>query len=204
MASRTGQGQVLKAYHTTTEVAKMLGVSRQTVLRMVHAGRVRTCQTPGGFHRIPADEVARLLADRGMTEPPVPRTRPVDLMIVDDEETVLDVLRRALKPAGARLDVRCATSGIEALIMIGESVPDLLILDLLMPGVNGYEVCRQIREKYGDGIRIIAISGRVDSMSKEELAEHGADAFFPKPVPLVEILDAIGRLTEEILPEGSD
>ncbi len=198
MASRTGQGQILKAYHTTTEVAKMLGVSRQTVLRMVHAGRVRTCQTPGGFHRIPADEVSRLLADRGMTDPPVVRTRPVDVMIVDDEEAVVDVLNRALKPAGSRLAVRTATSGIDALIAIGERVPDLLILDLMMPGVNGYEVCRQIRAKYGEGIRIIAISGRVDSMTDAELHEHGADVFFSKPVPLVEILDSIGHLTEDL------
>lgn len=192
---RTSSSKVLKAYHTTTEVARMLGVSRQTVLRMVHAERVRTCQTPGGFHRIPADEVSRLLAERGLAESPLTMARPVNILIVDDQEDVLDLLRRALKPAGERLHIRTATSGIDALIEIGEAQPDLLILDLIMPGVDGFEVCHRIRERYGSQLRIIAMSGQYTALTQAELDAHGLDAFFPKPIPLVEVLDTIGRLT---------
>jgi putative two-component system response regulator len=180
----------VKAHHTTTEVARMLGVSRQTVLRMVHAGRIRTNQTPGGFHRIPADEVNRLLEERGLIEQP--RNGRVSLLIVDNELDVIELLRRALKPAGDRIDVRTASSGIDALLEIGRSVPNILILDLCMPGMDGYAVCREIRQRYYDNIKIIAISGE-NSLTPQEREEHGMDAFFAKPVPLVEVLELIGR-----------
>lgn len=187
-------GRVVKAYQTTTEVAEMLGVSRQTVLRMVQRGKVRTAQTPGGFHRIPADEVTRLLAERGVSPAPSADKRAVSLLIVDNEEEVLDIFRRALKPAGDRLEIRTASSGVDALIEIGRRVPDILILDLMMPVMDGYEVCKKIREKYQGAIRIIAISG-AQEVGPDDLERCGMDAFFPKPVPLVEVLELIGRWT---------
>lgn len=182
----------VKAHHTTTEVAKMIGVSRQTVLRMVRAGSLRTHQTPGGFHRIPAEEVNRLLSERGLIEEPTAEV--VSLLIVDNERDVTDLLKRALRPAGDRLAIRTVTSGVDALLEIGRQQPDILILDLRMPGMDGYAVCKEIRERYGDSLKIIAISGE-DTLDPAQRADHGMDAFFTKPVPLVEVLELIGRWT---------
>ena len=87
----------------------------------------------------------------------------------------------------ANVEVKKAQSGVEALLMIGERKPDLLILDLKMPGMDGYEVCHKLKSSPGTrNIRIVAISGDHNDAVKERISETGADLFFTKPIDVVD------------------
>jgi len=96
------------------------------------------------------------------------------------------------------VEVAKAQSGVEALLMIGERKPELLILDLKMPGMNGSEVCRKLKSSPGTrNIRIVAISGDHSSTIKEQILDTGADLFFTKPVDVVEFRKLCFNLLEK-------
>jgi CheY-like chemotaxis protein len=93
------------------------------------------------------------------------------------------------------VDVARAASGVEALLMIGECKPDLLILDILMPGMNGHEVCRKLKSNPGTrNIKIVAISGDHSSDVRERILSSGADLFFTKPLEIIEFREQCFKL----------
>ncbi len=111
---------------------------------------------------------------------------PPLIMIVDDEVDILDMLEALMKSGEDDVNVARAQSGVEALLMIGECKPDLLILDIMMPEMNGYEVCQKLKSSPStQNIRIVAITGDHDPAVKEHILSSGADLFFTKPLDIV-------------------
>ena len=107
-------------------------------------------------------------------------------MIVDDENDILDMLEDLLKSGESEINVVRAQSGIAALLMIGEYRPDLLILDIMMPGMNGYEVCQKLKANSSThNIKIVAISGDHNPAVRDRILSAGADLFFTKPLEIV-------------------
>ena len=107
-------------------------------------------------------------------------------MVVDDENDILDMLEDLLKSGDDEINVVRAQSGIAALLMIGEYRPDLLILDIMMPGMNGYEVCQKVKANSStQNIKIVAISGDHNPAVRERILNAGADLFFTKPLDIV-------------------
>jgi len=97
------------------------------------------------------------------------------------------MIEELLQSEIAGVTIAKAQNGVEALLMIGERKPDLLILDLKMPGMNGYEVCSRLKSNPGTrNIRIAAISGDPDPKVQRDIIEKGADLFFNKPIDLIE------------------
>jgi CheY-like chemotaxis protein len=120
---------------------------------------------------------------------------PPTVMIVDDENDILDMLEDLMKSGDGEVDVARAASGVEALLMIGECKPDLLILDILMPGMNGHEVCRKLKSNPGTrNIKIVAISGDHSSDVRERILSSGADLFFTKPLEIIEFREQCFKL----------
>jgi len=176
-----------KPYYTTFKISQMCGVNPTTVQNWVKEKKLRAFQTPGGHRRIQREDLVAFLKKFGMPIPAELAGYPPLVLIVDDEADILDMLEDLLRSGAADVEVAKAQSGVEALLMIGERKPELLILDLKMPGMDGYEVCRKLKSNSGTKtICIIAISGDHSAAVKERILETGADLFFTKPIDVVE------------------
>ncbi len=109
------------------------------------------------------------------------------ILIVDDETDVLDLLSSVMQNDEEPIEIATARSGVEALLLIGERAPDLLILDIKMPGMNGFEVCQKLKANpRSRNIKIVAISGDTDPATRARILEAGADVFFTKPLNVLD------------------
>jgi DNA-binding NarL/FixJ family response regulator len=125
------------------------------------------------------------------------------ILIVDDQREVSRLLRSALETIEQGLDVAEAPSGEEALLDASRKKVDLLVADFRLPGINGAELMSKIKARHPQA-KVILITGVSDPRTREELARSGADAFFTKPIPMADFLDAVERtlgLTRTILPD---
>ena len=118
-----------------------------------------------------------------MRDPP-PESERLRILVVDDEETILDFLQLGLSYEG--FEVELAMDGPEALAHVSRRRPDLVVLDLNLPGMDGIEVCRQLRRS-GD-VPIIMLTAREDVDQRVEGLEAGADDYLPKPFKFKELL----------------
>jgi CheY-like chemotaxis protein len=149
------------------------------------------------------EDLGAFLKKFGMPIPPELAQAPPLVLIVDDEIEILDMIEELMKSGSAELEIAKAQSGVEALLIIGERKPDLLLLDLKMPGMNGYEVCQKLKSNPGTrNIKIVAISGDHDPSVKKRILGTGAERFFTKPIDLVEFRDSCYELLD--LETGSD
>lgn len=124
------------------------------------------------------------------------------ILIVEDQREVSRLLRSALETLEYKMDVIEIPSGEEAILDSSRNPVDLLVSDYRLPGMTGVELMGKIH-KYHPGMKVILITGQTDPRIRKEVAEAGADAFFIKPVPMADFLDAVERhlgLVETILP----
>ncbi|HTY62634.1 MAG TPA: response regulator [Acidobacteriota bacterium] len=173
-------------FYTTFEISQICGVNPTTVQNWVKGKKLKAFQTPGGHRRIRREDLISFMKEFGMPFPDGFLQNPPLAMIVDDENDILDMLEDLLKSGESEINVVRAQSGIAALLMIGEYRPDLLILDIMMPGMNGYEVCRKLKANSGtQNIKIVAISGDHSPAVRDRILNAGADLFFTKPLDIV-------------------
>ena len=126
-----------------------------------------------------------------------PKTSPsrTRVLIVDDDPLVRSLLHAVLEDAN--FSIAEAADGLEALNMVDQDVPDVVILDVMMPGLNGYEVCRAMRaDERLLGTRIVMLTARDTAFDREEGASAGADAFFAKPFSPLDLIDAVIGVTD--------
>ena len=122
--------------------------------------------------------------------------KSLEILIVDDEPQILRVMRASLPPRG--FTVRTASSGEEALEMIDKKMPDLIVLDLVMPGLTGLEVCRSIRKS--SQIPIIVLSAKGSERDKVVALEYGADDYLTKPFGMNELIARIRAVLRRTVP----
>lgn len=125
------------------------------------------------------------------------------VLVVDDEKLIVKGIRFSLEQEGMKVD--CAYDGEEALKLAKENVYDILLLDVMLPKYDGFEVCRQIRE-YSD-VPIIMLTAKGDDMDKILGLEYGADDYITKPFNILEVkarIKAILRRTGRKKPEHED
>ena len=129
--------------------------------------------------------------------------RPVDILVVDDERAVRDSLRRALELEGYRVEL--AEDGEEALRRLElEPLPDAVILDVLMPGADGLEVCRRLRGA-GNDVPMLMLTARAEIDSRVAGLDAGADDYLSKPFALAELLARLRALLRRLGGgEGTD
>jgi two-component system OmpR family response regulator len=187
---------------TTGQVAGSCQVTIPTVKRWIREGHLTAFQTAGGHFRVTEDEFRRFQAAHRM---PVDRARSeVDalpkILIVDDDAALLDTLWEALTWDG-RYKVELAQDGYEGLIKVGSFAPNLLVLDVRMPGLNGFQVCRRVKaDPATRETRILAITGHGTQDTREQILEAGADGFLEKPIRLDALQTEVARL---ILPTAA-
>jgi excisionase family DNA binding protein len=177
---------VKRPFFTTFEISQICGVNPTTVQNWVKRKKLIAFQTPGGHRRVRREDLISFLKEFGMPLPADLCQNPPLVLLVDDEPDILDMLEALMQSGSEAVRVAKAQNGVDALLMIGETKPDLLILDIMMPGMNGYDVCKKLKSSSGtQNIKIIAISGDHTPAVKERALMAGADFFFTKPLDII-------------------
>jgi excisionase family DNA binding protein len=180
-----------KTIYTTHEVSRLLQVNPRSVINWIEQSLLPSYRTPGGHRRIRRDDLLVFLRKHHIPTPASLVDATFSVLIVDDEDDIADMLKSYFQQHGG-YEVSTASDGITALMEVGRIKPDLLILDVMIPGFDGIEVCRRIKENPSNKTSIIAISG-VDT-NENRILEAGADAFMLKPVDLEKLHTEARRL----------
>ena len=185
----------MKVY-TTGEVAKLLGLPRRTVCRYCAVGRIPAAQHPvSKVRKIEHEHLIRFMKDNGLDTSQL--TPPAKVLIVDDEPSVTKAIASTLDETGWRISLDSASNGYDALVRIGADTPDLLILDVIMPKMNGIEVLRSLKQgENTKNINILVLTGYPDQI--EEMMRLGADAALSKPFRGAQLIEAVGKLLPEL------
>ncbi len=186
------------------EVANICGVVNQTAINWIDKGYLEAYTTPGGQYRVYADVLARFLQERGMRMPVelkeilAEQAKIEQVLIVDDDEDLNDLIKQFLDKRYPGYTINQAYDGFQAGKAISEQKPDVVLLDINLPGVDGYELCRLIKsdENLSRPI-VIAISGVDDDAIRQKASDAGADGFVKKPLTLEDLPGLIERLAEE-------
>jgi len=175
---------------TLGQAAKYLGVAQSTIRKWSDQGRVPAFYTPGGHRRYRRSDLDNFLNRSGpggsMQQGPL-------VLIVDDDERVREYVRVNLEMEG--YTVREAASADEGLGVLEEVSPDLILLDVMMPKVDGWEMLRRVQERHGVGaIPVVMFSGKVNERSAEEATARGAQGFVGKPFDPQQLIEHAKQL----------
>ena len=185
-----------KELYTTGEAADMCNLSQQTIIRCFDSGRLRGFRIPGSkFRKIPRDSLLKFMKDNSIPMQNLHSGRK-RLLIVDDDAEIVEMMTDVLNRDG-RFEVKTASTGYDAGIMTQKFRPDLILLDYMLPDVNGNIVCKTIREDTEfANTRIIIISGVINQPEIDDLLKSGAEAFMKKPFSIAELTDKIAAVLE--------
>jgi excisionase family DNA binding protein len=182
-----------KTHLTPNEVAELLMVNPVTVRQWAARGLLRSLTTPGGHRRFLLSDVEEFARSRGAT--PIARQsgRPDRILIVDDDPHMGREIQKFIQGRDADIETEVAHDGFEAGVKLEAFRPHALVLDLMMPGVDGYEVCRRLRARPTlNHIRIVAVTGFGSPESVDRILAAGADACLEKPIDSERLLAVLG------------
>jgi excisionase family DNA binding protein len=181
---------------TLGQAAKYLGVAQSTMRKWSDLGRVSAFYTPGGHRRYRRSDLDQFLDRSGPASAAANSSSAGPLvLIVDDDDRLREYVRVNLEAEG--YVVREAASAAEGLVALGEQSPDLILLDVMMPQVDGWEMLQQIHEHTGVGaIPVVMFSGKVDERSAAEAESRGAQGFIGKPFDPRSLIES----TKQLLP----
>ena len=185
-------GGTRRSYLTPQEVAGLLMVSPVTVRQWAQRGLLRAELTPGGHRRFLLDEIERFASERGLSlHWPAAESRRV--LVVDDDELLASYLSALLEAGGAGVEVSTARDGFDAGHKVHNFQPDVLLLDLMMPGLDGFGVCRRLKaDPHTRAIRIIAMTGYHTPENAQRILAEGAEACLAKPFSAEELFTQLG------------
>ncbi len=178
-----------KTVFTTGEAAKICKVSQQTIIRCFDNGTLKGFRVPGSrFRRIPRDQLYSFMKDNGIPTDALESGKK-KLLIVDDDPDLVELISEGFFRDG-RFEIRSVNNGFDAGMGVKEFRPDLVILDVMLPDINGKEVCQRVRSDSSlDMVKILCISGMVEQDKVEALKESGATDFMQKPFAVEDLLD---------------
>jgi excisionase family DNA binding protein len=186
----------MKTVFTTGEAAKICKVSQQTIIRCFDSGQLKGFRVPGSrFRRIPRDVLYKFMKENGIPTDALESGRRKAL-IVDDDRELVELLQMTLEGDG-RFEVRTANNGFDAGMMVKEYHPDVIVLDVMLPDINGREVCQRVRSDSSlDDVKIICISGMVERDKINDLKAAGANEFLQKPFEVETLLTRVCLLLD--------
>jgi excisionase family DNA binding protein len=184
----------MKTVFTTGEAAEICKVSQQTIIRCFDSGRLKGFRVPcSRFRRIPRDALIAFMRDNGIP-PDSLDSGKTKVLVVDDDPEIVELFVDVLERDG-RFEVKKASTGYDAGMITQEFNPDLIILDYMLPDINGNVVCKTIRQKPEfEHTKIIIVSGVVNQDEINDLLKSGADDFVKKPFNIEKIIERIGEL----------
>ncbi|MCU7916005.1 MAG: response regulator [Candidatus Thiodiazotropha sp. (ex Gloverina cf. vestifex)] len=172
-------------------MAGLLGASPVTVSKWAHKGLLHAHVTQGGHRRFTYTEIQRLARDRGMTLF-LESDAPLRILIVEDDKQFSDFLNEALSGDGFDLEVIVANDGFEAGRQLQKSLPQIALLDIMLPGIDGFTVCKQLRtDPETQEIRVIAMTGYYTKENVDRILQAGAETCLEKPFTTSQVFDAL-------------
>jgi excisionase family DNA binding protein len=191
---------------TSSEVGVLLQVNPSSVKKWVDDGLLVAFRTPGGHRRIRVSDLISFLESHRMPIPSDLReSARKRVLVVDDDLAHLKVLARAIGRHSDRVEVVTSTNGIDALVLVGSFRPHVILLDIVMPMIDGLEVCQRLKANPDTrNISVVIVSGHVTPVLKRRALEAGAVRCLPKPVTVPEIMDVVMQTPSapELLAHG--
>jgi excisionase family DNA binding protein len=189
-----------KSVFTTFEAAKLCHVSPLSIINWVNAGRLPAFRTPGGHRRIRRDDLARFMRENGIPLPEDLRDgsgRP-RVLVVDDEAGIREVIAASLASRATQpYEVMTAADGFEAGRLVATFRPDVVLLDLRMPGLDGFQVCRTIKaDPETSSTIVIALTGYHTPETEARIVECGAVRCLAKPIEPSAVATSIDAVIE--------
>ena len=186
----------MKDLFTTGEAAQICKVSQQTIIRCFDSGRVEGFRIPGSkFRRIPRQKLIKFMRENNIPIDSIESGKK-KVLIVDDDAEIVELIADILVRDG-RFDIKTAISGYDAGVQTQQFRPDLILLDYMLPDVNGNVVCQTIRRNPEfQTIKIIIISGVIKQDEIDLLLKSGAEDFIKKPFNIVELTDKITNVLQ--------
>ena len=182
---------------TTGQAAEFIGISLRSAQLCSENGSLEAWKTNGGHRRISLDSVRRVLA---VKQPAATQRKDrigqLKVLVVEDDNVLLKLYKSRLASWRMPIDLIMAANGYEALVLIGRGSPDLMISDLEMDGVNGFQMVRSLANSYfKEGMEMVVVSG----LDRAAIEAHGGlpagMPVYPKPVPF----DALRLLCQKLL-----
>ena len=183
--------------YSALEVANICGVANQTAINWIRNGYLQAFNTPGGQYRVYADDLVHFMTERKMRIPEsllseCSSFETKRILIVEDDVGLNTVLKQYFEKELQNIEIIQAFDGFEAGALISSKQPHIIILDLNLPGVNGIDLCKKIKndESFGNPA-IIVVTALNDSETEQKINSLGISNFFRKPVILSELVQAI-------------
>ena len=188
---------------TVFQASKYCNVSPRTIINWIEAGHIEAYRTVGGHRRIKRSTLEGFMRKKGI---PIPEQEPVTermrILIVDDDAIIVETIVQALKEEEYDYEIISASDGFEAGLQVNHFKPHLIILDIMMPDIKGYEVCKRIKsDEETQHTKIIVLSAYLDEEKFRKMKEYGADLCFSKPFPLPQLKREVAQLLG-VLKEG--
>lgn len=185
------------------EVSKICGVVNQTAINWANNGYLKAFKTPGGQFRIYPGDLLAFMRKRNM---PVPEkliemcrasAKARSLLIVDDDKGLNSVIAKFIEKSAPEIEIHQAFDGFEAGSLMTELHPSCVILDLNLPGIGGFEICRRIsaNERFGNPY-IIVVTALDDLETERKVKDLGIKSFIKKPVNLHLLADLVQKSFE--------
>jgi len=181
---------------TVSQACKYCNVSPKTIINWIDGGFIKAYKTVGGHRRMKKEDLDDFLRKNAM---PVPEESKKEerkkILVVDDDKIIVETLVQALEEDEYGYEMLSASDGFEAGLQVSHFKPDLVILDIMMPDINGYEVCQKIKcNPLTKDTKVIVLSAYLDDEAFHQMKEYGADACFSKPLPLEQLKFEIAKL----------
>lgn len=183
-----------KQVFTTGEAAEICKVSQQTIIRCFDSGRLQGFRVPGSrFRRIPRADLIRFMKSNDIPVDALESTRK-RILVVDDDEQIVELLVDVLS-RDERFDVKTASTGYDAGLLTEQFKPHLILLDYMLPDINGNLVCDRIRANPEfQNTRVVIVSGVVSQEEIGSLTTNGADGFIKKPFDIEKLVQHITEI----------
>jgi excisionase family DNA binding protein len=198
-----GRTQPVKDTYSTHDVAKICCVTPTTVIRWIEDGLIPAFKTVGGHRRVRREDLEKVCRDRNIPFNVPTGTEVGRILVVDDEPVVLELVRDVLKELSHKFEVEVAKDAFDAGRLVVSFRPQLIFLDLMMPGVDGFEVCARLKKDPATtNTEVIAITGYYTENNMERILNAGASACLKKPLDVLEVrsrvIDAFNLKDEEV------
>lgn len=174
---------------STFAIAQMLHVDPGSVANWIDQDLLKAHRTPGGHRRVASEDLVRFLREHKMPVPKELHSAPVRVLIVDDEPAVTQLVRRAIESRHPEYEVTEAHDGFTAGTVVATLKPDVVVLDLRMPGMDGYEVCRLIKsQEVTRHAEVVAMTAYPSPEGEQRILSCGARICMTKPLDIAELM----------------
>jgi excisionase family DNA binding protein len=180
---------------STTQVARLLCVSDQSISNWIDSGKLRAGKTPGGHRRVEHNDLVAFLKQQNFRIPHELLPAGTNILVMDAEKDASQRIKKALKAKYADWNILVAHDGFAAGEIVTTDRPNVVVLDLHMPGLDGFEVCRRIKaNRLTRHTSVIAITAHPTPESEKAAMDAGASAYLTKPIEISQLSDVIQNL----------